>query len=197
MSISGLFLVLFLTLHLSINLTALISREAYESTWQFINSSIISQGIIPVLVLGFIIHIVYGIILAAHNRKISKEEDAEIKNNAKKSLIDMIALGVIAIGLLILHLNQFWTKTQLQGESPYDITKTLFYNGFYVAIYVIWIIALYFHLSRGFWNMFQSIATKDNKRIHYLQIASKVFSTIIAVGFILIPVYFYLDLGHA
>ena len=194
MGISGILLALFLSLHLAINLTSLISREAYETAWRFMNDNVLTQIIIPILVLGVLVHIVFGIITTIRNTKNFKAVKKENDNGIVFK--NMLSLGVIVIGLLVLHLSQFWAKVHLDGENPYDIAKTLFYNGFYVAVYVIWIIALYFHLSRGFWNMFQFINTKKSKLISRLQIASKVFSTIIAAGFILIPVYFYLGLGY-
>ncbi len=197
MGISGIMLVLFLALHLTVNLTSLVSRSAYESVWQLKDNSILFQVIVSVLVIGFLTHVICGIIASVRNLKIQEANRNNAKNNTANTWKNMLALGIIVIGLLIFHLSHFWAKIQLHSENPYDIVKTLFYNGFYVAIYVIWIIALYYHLSHGFWNMFQSINTKNSKLIYALQVASRIFIIIIALGFISIPVYFYLGFGNA
>ncbi|MBP8075914.1 MAG: hypothetical protein KAY74_08050 [Phocaeicola sp.] len=82
-----------------------------------------------------------------------------------------------------------------EGENSYDLVKTLFSNGFYVAMYVIWIIALCFHITHGFWSMFQSIGVTNNKWIPRLKTIAVIYSHLIMVGYILIPVYFFLGFG--
>ena len=63
-------------------------------------------------------------------------------------------------------------------------------------MYVIWILALYFHISHGFWSMFQSMGATNPKWIKRLQLISKIYSIIIAGGFMLIPIYFFLGFGE-
>lgn len=204
MSISGMFLIVFLTFHLAINLTSLISREAYETACKFMDENIFIRIMVPVLALGFIVHIAMGIILSIQNRK-SRPVGYEVKSKTRVSWAskNMLALGLIVLGLLIIHLIHFWAKMQLQhflgneSENPYDLVKTLFSNDFYVAIYVIWIIALCFHITHGFWSMFQSIGVTNNKWIPRLQKIAVIYSHLIMVGYILIPIYFYLGFGDA
>ncbi len=202
MSISGLFLIMFLTLHLVINLTSLLSREAYEAACQFMDENILIQIMVPVLALGFMAHIIMGIILTIQNRK-ARPENYEVKSKTKVSWAskNMLALGLIVLGLLVIHLGHFWAKMQLQhflgneGENPYDLVKTLFSNGWYVAIYVVWILALYFHISQGFWSMFQSMGVSNKKWIPRLQKISIIYSHIIMIGYMAIPIYFFLGFG--
>lgn len=204
MSISGMFLIMFLTLHLAINLTSLISREAYEAACRFMDENIIIQVMVPVLALGFMVHIVMGIVLTIQNRK-ARPEGYEVKSKTKISWVskNMLALGLIVLGLLVIHLSHFWAKMQLQhflgneGENPYDLVKTLFSNGWYVAMYIVWILALYFHISHGFWSMFQSMGATNNKWLPRLQKISIIYSHIIMIGFMIIPIYFFLGFGEA
>jgi len=205
MSISGMFLIMFLTLHLAINLTSLISREAYEAACEFMDENILIKIMVPVLALGFVVHIVMGIILTIQNRK-ARPIDYTVKGkNPKVSWAskNMFALGLIVLGLLVIHLGHFWAKMQLQhflgneGENPYDLVKTVFSNGWYVAMYVVWILALYFHMSHGFWSMFQSMGATNGKWIPRLQLIAKVYSIVITCGFMIIPIYFFLGLGGA
>lgn len=202
MSISGLFLIIFLTLHLFINLTSLISREAYEAACRFMDENIFIQIMVPVLALGFVIHILMGIILTIQNRK-ARPIGYTVKSKTQISWAskNMLALGLIVLGLLVLHLSHFWAKMQLQhflgneGENPYDLVKTLFSNGWYVAMYIIWIVALCYHITHGFWSMFQSMGVTNRKWIPRLQKIAVIYSHTIMVGYILIPVYFYLGFG--
>lgn len=183
--VSGTMLVLFLILHLAVNLTALASREAYEAAWQFMHSSAAARIIVPALAAGIIVHIAYGVVLSLRSRKADGT-----------ATVTMLTWGVLIIGFLVLHLIQFRTRIELQGQSPYDVVKTLFYNGFYTAVYVLWILALYFHMSRGFWNVYRSLGPSGTW-LPRAQAAATVLSTLIAAGFISIPVYFYLGFGHA
>ncbi|MDR1557189.1 MAG: succinate dehydrogenase cytochrome b subunit [Tannerellaceae bacterium] len=205
MSISGMFLIMFLTLHLAINLTSVISREAYETACKFMDENIFIKIMVPVLALGFVVHIVMGIILTIQNRK-SRPIDYKVKGkNPKVSWAskNMFALGLIVLGLLVIHLGHFWAKMQLQhflgneGENPYDLVKTVFSNGWYVAMYVVWILALYFHISHGFWSMFQSMGATNSKWIPRLQKIAIIYSHIIMIGFMIIPIYFFLGFGGA
>ncbi|HMM01923.1 MAG: succinate dehydrogenase cytochrome b subunit [Prevotella sp.] len=202
MSISGMFLIMFLTLHLFINLTSLISRETYEAACRFMDENIFIQIMVPVLALGFVIHIIMGIVLTIQNRK-ARPINYTVKNKTQISWAskNMLALGLIVLGLLIMHLSHFWAKMQLQhflgneGENPYDLVKTLFSNGWYVAMYIIWIVALCYHITHGFWSMFQSMGVTNGKWIPRLQKIAVIYSHSIMVGYILIPVYFYLGFG--
>lgn len=202
MSISGLFLIMFLTLHLCINLTSLISREAYEAACRFMDENVFIQIMVPVLALGFVVHILMGIVLTIQNRK-ARPIDYAVKSKTEVSWAskNMLALGLIVLGLLVMHLTHFWAKMQLQhfmgneGENPYDLVKTLFSNGWYVTMYVIWVVALCYHITHGFWSMFQSMGVTNRKWIPRLQKIAVIYSHLIMVGYLLIPVYFFLGFG--
>lgn len=202
MSISGMFLILFLTLHLFINLTSLISREAYETACQFMDKNIFIKVMVPILALGFVIHILMAIILTIQNRK-ARPIEYTVKSKTRISWAskNMLVLGLIVLGLLAMHLSHFWAKMQLQhflgneAENPYDLVKTLFSNGWYVGMYLIWIIALCYHVNHGFWSMFQSLGATNRRWIPRLQKIAVIYSHLIMVGYMLIPIYFYLGFG--
>lgn len=69
MSVSGLFLITFLTLHGAINLVAVFSEEAYNAACDFMGTNPIVQVMVPVLALGFVVHIIYASILTVQNRR--------------------------------------------------------------------------------------------------------------------------------
>jgi succinate dehydrogenase / fumarate reductase cytochrome b subunit len=202
MSLSGLFLVVFLLLHVSVNLTALFSRGAYEAACHFMDTNILIQVMVPVLALGFAVHILFSVIITVNNRKArpvkySVSNKTEASSWASKN---MFVLGVIVLGFLGLHLSHFWAKMQLQhfignhGENPYDLLVTLFNQWYYCILYIAWIVALYFHISHGFWSAFQSLGVNNSKWIPRFQLIAKIYAIIVALAFISIPVYFFLGL---
>jgi succinate dehydrogenase / fumarate reductase cytochrome b subunit len=204
MSLSGLFLVIFLLLHVSLNLTALVSREAYKVVCDFMDTNILIQAMVPVLALGFAIHILFSLIITVKNQrarpvKYSVGNKTEASSWASKN---MFVLGLIVIGFLALHLTHFWAKMQLQhligghGEEAYDLLIKLFGQWYYCAIYIVWILALYFHISHGFWSAFQSLGVNNSKWIPRFQIIAKIYAIIVALAFISIPVYFWLGLNN-
>jgi succinate dehydrogenase / fumarate reductase cytochrome b subunit len=204
MSLSGVFLVVFLLLHVSVNLTALFSREAYEAACNFMDTNILIQVMVPVLALGFAIHILFSLIITLKNQKArpvkySVSSKTEASSWASKN---MFVLGLIVFCFLALHLTHFWAKMQLQhfigkhGENPYDLLVTLFSQWYYCVIYVVWIVALYFHISHGFWSAFQTLGVNNSKWIPRLQLIAKIYAILVTLAFISIPVYFFLGLNQ-
>ncbi|MDR2286105.1 MAG: succinate dehydrogenase cytochrome b subunit [Prevotellaceae bacterium] len=204
MSLSGLFLVVFLLLHVSVNLTALFSRAAYETACNFMDTNIFIQVMVPVLALGFAIHILFSLIITLKNQKArpvkySVSNKTEVSSWAAKN---MFVLGLIVFCFLALHLTHFWAKMQLQhfmgkhGENPYDLLVTLFSQWYYCVIYVVWILALYFHISHGFWSAFQTLGVNNSKWIPRFQLIAKIYAILVTLAFISIPVYFFLGLNQ-
>ena len=80
MAITGAFLVIFMLLHLTLNLFVLGGEESYNAMTHFMALPFIKYGLQPVLALGFIIHIIYGLYLA-------------VKNSASVAPLKFIPLG--------------------------------------------------------------------------------------------------------
>ncbi|MDR1225577.1 MAG: succinate dehydrogenase cytochrome b subunit [Prevotellaceae bacterium] len=200
MSISGAFLLVFLLLHASINLAAVASEEAYNMACHFMDTNILIQIMVPVLALGFVVHIVYAIILTLHNMKARPVKYA-VGNQAEATFAsrNMFVLGLIVLGFLTIHLSHFWAKMQLQHfvggtatENPYLLVKTTLSNPANAIMYLVWIWALWFHLSHGFWSAFQTLGASNQIWIPRLKVASYIYATIIAVSFTIVPLYFVL-----
>ena len=123
MSISGLFLILFLTVHLVANSTFLFSEEAFETACEIMATPFVTV-MVPVLAFGFVIHIIYATILTLYNRKARGNERYAIphKGHADSwSAKNMFVLGIIVLGCLVFHLTHFWDDMQLQefmGNEP-------------------------------------------------------------------------------
>jgi succinate dehydrogenase / fumarate reductase cytochrome b subunit len=199
MSISGFFLMVFLLVHLAANLASLFGSEAYTAVCHFMDTNIVIQIMVPVLALGFIIHILYALYLTLANRLARGKERyaAGNKGNASSwASRNMFVLGAIIVGFLALHLWHFWAKMQLQhflgneGENAYLLVTTLFSDPLYVVLYLAWIGTLWLHLSHGFWSAFQTIGVNNSKWLPRLQVFAKIYATLIALGFAVIPLWF-------
>jgi succinate dehydrogenase / fumarate reductase cytochrome b subunit len=199
MSLSGFFLMVFLLLHLSINFAAVISEEAYNTACHFMDTNIFIQIMVPILALGFIIHIIYALYLTWSNRKARPVKYAVGSNTKASSWAsrNMFVLGLIVLGFLAIHLSHFWAKMQLQHfvggvatENPYLEVKATLSNPLWAAVYVVWVWALWFHLCHGFWSALQTIGFNNQRWIPRLQIVARVFATLVALGFSFIALFF-------
>ena len=68
MSVSGLFLVLFLLFHMSMNLAAVFSTEAYNAICEFLGANWYALAGTLILAAGVVVHLVYATVLTLHNR---------------------------------------------------------------------------------------------------------------------------------
>lgn len=205
MSLSGLFLIVFLLVHLTVNSLLLVSPEAFEAGCEFMETPLILL-MVPVLAAGFVIHIIYAMWLSYQNMKArggvgySSGKKSETTSWASKN---MLVLGAIVLGFIGLHLSHFWAEMQLKhfigaGEavSPYDLVVTTFRNPVIGIAYIVWYWALWFHLVHGFWSALQTIGFNNQVWITRLKCISTVLATIIAVGFTVITAFFLLGLDQ-
>ena len=209
MSLSGLFLIVFLCVHLTANMFMYVSPEAFGHACHFMGSPLV-MTMVPVLAFGFVIHIVYAFILNARNLKARGNEAYRSGNKTQipAASKNMLALGVIVLGGLAFHLTQFWAEMQLQVllgrpeypalanmgieelAKPYALAKIYFGNVLFSIIYIIWIAALWFHLSHGFWSAFQTLGINNRVWFKRWNAIGIIFATIVCLVFISIPVYF-------
>ena len=118
MSLSGLFLVVFLIIHLSINLLLLVpdGGQMFNVAANFMALPLIKYGLQPVLFAGFIIHIIYAAILTAQNNKARGSAKYASGNNTKDVMWaskNMFVLGLTVSAFLVVHLVDYWVPLQI------------------------------------------------------------------------------------
>ncbi|MBO7479160.1 MAG: succinate dehydrogenase cytochrome b subunit [Bacteroidales bacterium] len=192
MSITGLFLVLFLTMHMVLNFTSVFSAETFQAVCDFMALPIISI-LTPILALGFVIHIIYAFILSASNLKsrggLKRYEVATKSETDSWAAKNMIYLGAIVLLGLAVHLTHFWSKMQLQefmgseAEDPNMLLANTFGNVWITILYLIWFVAIWLHLSHGFWSALQSIGWNNKIWLKRLKVIGIVYVTILMAGF--------------
>ena len=213
MSISGLFLVLFLLFHLSMNVAAVFSGEAYNMVCSLLGSNWYAVAATLVLAAGVVIHFVYAIILTLQNRKARGNDRYAI--NARPKGVEwasqnMFVLGLIVILIMLLHFSQFWYKmmfAELIGHhevalgsamvSPQDGAAFINYyfqgNAVITVLYLIWYVALWFHLTHGFWSAIQTIGWNNTIWMNRWECISKIVATVICGLFAIITIIFFLN----
>ena len=216
MSITGLFLVLFLLFHGSMNLCLVIDDIFGTTAYNWICAMLGANwyAIIGTLVLalGVVVHFSYAFYLTIQNRAARGKDRYAIE--ARQEGVDwesknMLVLGIIVIGFLVLHLINFWYKMQwaeLTGiqTSMFDpqdgsaIVKGLFTNGWcgiiYCALYIVWLCALWLHLNHGIWSALQTLGWSNLIWLKRIRVIGTIFATI-AVGLFMIVVLYFLGVN--
>ncbi len=197
MALSGLFLVMFIFVHLAINLTLIYpGKEAFDVAVEFMGTNPLIQVMQPVLFLGFIFHIAMGIYLELTNQ--SKRSVKYVKTNLGASSSwasrNMIWTGLMVLAFLLLHFWNYFIPFKTQDITDhYALVIGLFKNPIYTLIYVLAFVLLGIHLSHGFQSAFQSLGVPREKCNKPLVIAGNIVAVIVAVGFSAIAIYFYFN----
>ncbi|MCL1938091.1 MAG: succinate dehydrogenase/fumarate reductase cytochrome b subunit [Candidatus Azobacteroides sp.] len=200
MSVSGIFLVLFLLFHMSMNMTLIFSSSAYDMICEFLGAN--WYAIVGTLILagGVVLHIGYATWLTLQNRQARGTNSYASSSQTKTewSAQNMYVLGVIILGGLLIHMFNFWYKMQfselihLEGAvtKGSELVIPLFSNPLYVLVYILWLVALWFHLTHGVWSSFQTLGWNGRTWYPRLKLISNVVATIIMIGFAIVPVFF-------
>ena len=117
MAITGAFLVIFMLLHMSLNLFVIGGAESYNAMCHFMGLPFIKYGLQPVLALGFIVHIFYGLYLALKNKAARPLNYKNANYGAASSWASryMWLTGLVVLGGIALHMVNFWVKIQITG----------------------------------------------------------------------------------
>ena len=199
MSVTGLFLVLFVTFHALMNAVALISFDAYDKICEFLGANWYAVAGTLVLAAGFAIHIIYAFWLTFQNRKARGNNRYAVTSKPKNvewASQNMLVLGIIVACFLLLHLYQFWAKMQLPELMGHHVENGTFYLGltfknlWVLPVYLIGFAALWFHVSHGFWSAFQTLGTANDKWIERWQCISKWWASIVFILFAVEACYF-------
>lgn len=196
MAITGVCLVLFVTFHCLMNSVAILWPEAYNQICYFLGANwyalIASAG----LALLFIIHIIYALWLTVQNRKARGNDRYAVVSKPKQvewASQNMLVLGIVVLAFLALHLIQFWSKMQLAeilGHHEPDPANGIYFidQAFSCwatpVVYVIGFIALWFHMTHGFWSMFQTTGWDNDTWLPRLKTIGNWWTTIVIVLFL-------------
>ena len=207
MSVSGCVLVLFILFHMSMNLTALFSPEAYNVICSLLGANwyalVATAGLTAIVAL----HFIYAIVLTLNNYRARGSQRYEVtvkEPGVSWASKNMLVLGFIVLGGLALHLYNFWAKMQLVelmgghvnslGYAPTDGAALIAYTfsqWYYVALYLAWFFALWFHLTHGVWSMFQTAGWANDTWYPRLKGLANIVATLVFLGFAAVVVFYF------
>lgn len=199
MSITGMFLIIFLLLHATINFCYVIDPELFRAGCEFMSLPIVTV-MTPILAAGFIIHFIWAFWLSLTNLKARGNQKYAVANKAQAdnwAAKNMLVLGIIVIGGICFHLTHFWAEMQLKmftgGEEtdPVALMEKIFGQWWIVVIYIIWFVAVWFHLTHGFWSAFQTVGWNNDIWIRRWKVLGYIVATILLLAFVTVAVTAY------
>lgn len=205
MSLTGLFLVTFLIVHLIGNLQLLAGDggESFNLYAKFMTSNPFIKATSYGLYAFILLHAVQGLMIWIVNKSAKgKTYLVKTKDNASFASQNMAWLGIILALFLGLHLYQFWLQMKMdwtpmatydgvEVKDLYKIVSIAFANPIYVIIYVISMIAVGLHLSHGIQSGFQTLGLNHKKYNPVIKFVGMAISIVLALGFSLIPIWMY------
>jgi succinate dehydrogenase / fumarate reductase cytochrome b subunit len=204
---TGILLVLFVIGHLLGNLTIFLGPDvlnAYAKKLQDLGALlwVIRFGLIGVLVA----HIYFTMLLWKENQKARPKK--YIAADPIKTTVfarTMRLSGLIVLAFVVFHLAHFTARvvdpsyksmvTQLGGHEVHDVYAMVvkgFSNGPVVAVYVIGLFLLTFHLSHGLASLFQTLGITNRRIRGAYETVGRGIAWLLFLGYISIPLAVYI-----
>ena len=210
-AVSGAFLIIFMLLHSTINFFSVIDLFLGKYGHVANDEVLFSKGdglfklgcdfmstpfidiMVPILALGFVVHIAYGCWLTWQNIQArggwKRYEVASKAATDSWSAKNMFVLGIVVLGFIFFHLTHFWAKMQLPEmfgignfeNNPYLLLTTTFGSWWRLALYLIWFVALWYHMVHGFWSMFQTVGWNGQTWFKRVKVIGVIVATLICV----------------
>lgn len=206
---TGLFLCLFLVVHLSANALLLLpeatARPLYNAYSDFLRHHPLVQVVAYVLYAAILAHVALAAVITWRNRKAKGRGNRanRVLESSTWASQNMGLVGVAILLFLVVHLGQFWARVKLgigatvgldaQGHKDlYAITAELFANPWYVAFYAVLMVPLGLHLHHGFRSAFMSLGFHHRRGMVLLARIGLVYAVLVSLGFGLIPIILYI-----
>lgn len=203
MSVTGVALVLFLTFHACMNVVALISEDGYNwicemlgANWYAVAATVALAGLV-------LIHFVYAFWLTFQNWKARGNNKYAVTDKPEKvewASQNMLALGIIICLGLCLHLYNFWWHMMaaelIDGEAAENAANGVFWIKktfscpVYSGLYLVWLAALWFHLTHGIWSAMQTLGWSGKVWFNRWRCIGNIYATIVVLMFAAVVVVF-------
>ncbi len=214
MSITGLFLLVFITVHLGLNLLLVFddSGELFNLGAHFMATNPLIKIMEPILGLGFVVHIIWSVIITYQNWRARpiRYDKQNLSASSTWASRNMFILGGMVFAFLVLHVINFFYVMKfaphsmetvvIDGttmENGYKLVSELFINNtLFGIVYILAAVLLTLHLTHGFWSAFQTLGLNNKNWMSRLKFIANIFAIAIGVGFSIIPLYFMLGLNN-
>jgi succinate dehydrogenase / fumarate reductase cytochrome b subunit len=208
MSLSGIFLILFLIVHVGVNACVWFNDggEVFNRAANFLGENVVPRILEVGLFLFFILHIIQGYVLEAENRTKRNVQYAIPYGNRGSRWYSrsMGLLGTLILLFLIIHLIDFWIPSRFskmpevtltggkQVHNLYSLMQIRFQELWIVIIYVIGCISLCYHLLHGFYSAFKTLGVYNKRYLVLVRWTGYVFAVVVSLTFAMMPISFYL-----
>jgi succinate dehydrogenase / fumarate reductase, cytochrome b subunit len=202
MSLTGLFLISFLVVHVSINSLMFLNDGGmiYNKASHFMSHNIIVRVLEVGLFLGLLLHIIQAYVVTYQNNKARPVKYAVTDGgaNSKWYSRSMALLGTLLLMFLVVHLGNFWvpTKQALWNNEPHNTfegIKLVFSQWYFVVIYLAGVISLCYHLLHGFSAAFQSLGLNHRKYTPVIKFIGAAFSIVVCLAFAMQPIAVFME----
>ena len=211
MALTGLFLITFLIVHVSINaciFNDLVDTndngDMFNRAAHFMGSSVLVRTLEYGLFLGFIIHIIQGYVLEAKNlSRRGQGYKVNLGNRGSKWYSrTMGLLGTLLLLFLVMHISHFWVPSRItgleevEGKNYHNLFAEMvdvFRNPVIVILYVIGCISLAYHLLHGFQSAFRTLGLHNTRYIKLVKGLGTGFSIIVPFVFAMMPIAIYME----
>ena len=201
MSFTGLFLILFLIVHLAGNLQLLIDDggEAFVAYSEIMGSNLLIKFVAYALYIAILLHTYKGIMIWLENRRARGNVRYAVKSSSGTPWAsrNMIWLGSLIFIFIAIHMSNFWYKfkfTDVHEAEHYTIVQESFKQLWIVAFYVLGQVVLGWHLLHGFQSAFQTLGLRSGKYYNVVNNIGIAFSIIVPLLFAIIPIFMYMDI---
>jgi succinate dehydrogenase / fumarate reductase cytochrome b subunit len=203
MAFTGLFLCLYLVIHLLGNLQLFLPAERAHRQFNLyshiLSGNIIIKIISYILFASIIGHVVYAIVITITNNRARNIKYHYDRRGAVSTWYsrNMGLLGTVIFIFLVIHLRDFWYVYKF-GDLPVDaqgnkdlyiLVVSVYSELWYVLLYVVCMIALCYHLLHGFFSAARTLGLYHPRYAKWVRIFGWVFSIVICTGFAAMPVY--------
>jgi succinate dehydrogenase cytochrome b subunit len=193
MAVTGMILFGFVLVHMAGNLQVFLGREKFDAYGRLLR---VEPALLwfarGVLLVSVILHIVASIQLTALNQKsrpIGYKKRTPIDSSYASRT--MMWSGPILAAFIVYHILHFTLGTvhpDFHEGNVYDNVIAGFRVIPVSIAYIVSMILLGMHLNHGLWSMFQSIGVSNPRYSAALRRFANIFSILIVVGFISIPI---------
>jgi succinate dehydrogenase cytochrome b subunit len=205
--LSGLFLVLYLLIHIGGNLVVFAGPAAYNKyAFTLEHNKALLYPLELIILAGFLTHIYKTVTMFLANQQTRPVAYAQKKRAGRPSRktiasTTMIVSGLWLILFLIFHVKAFREGWGTEYEWPaggrdlYRQELEVFSNPLLVVFYILSMVIVGSHLWHGVSSAFQSLGIDHPRLTPKLLLAGKVLAVLIAGGFIVIAAWAYLSQG--
>ena len=193
MAVTGLAFCLFVAVHLIGNLTIYGGRDLFLSYvdhlhgWGYLLTAA-EWG----LVLLALLHMAVGLILFIENLRARPVRYAVKKNAGGRTIGSTTApyTGFLILCFIVVHLLKF-RFVDKTNTNDYLLLSDTFAQLGWGLFYIAGVVIVAVHVSHGFWSGFQTLGLNHPKYMPFIKSVGIVFSVIIGVGFVSIPIFIW------